>query len=86
MKVTQQKKFGPLKKTTKPPLNFCTCDSFGFQSQLWLGLRWCDTLSEVSHVIFFIFLVWGPKLLQLQNLGGGFVVFFRGSKLQLCES
>jgi len=24
----------------------------------------------------FFFWPWGPKLLQLQNLGGGFVVFF----------
>jgi len=30
---------------------------------------------------------WGPKLLQLQNLGGCFVVFFlRGPKSQLWES
>jgi len=31
--------------------------------------------------------LWGPKLLQLQNLGGCFVVFFlRGPKSQLWES
>ena len=47
------------------------------QDQFWLGLRWRGTLSEVSRVIFyFIFGLGGPKLLQLQNLGGGFVVFF----------
>jgi len=42
----------------------------------------------VPRVIFFIyFLPWGPKLLQLQNLGGCFVVFFlRGPKSQLWES
>jgi len=25
---------------------------------------------------YFLFLPWGPKLLQLQNLGGGFLVFY----------
>jgi len=30
--------------------------------------------------------LWGPKLLQLQNLGGCFIVFFRGPKSQLWES
>jgi len=30
---------------------------------------------------------WGPKLPQMQNLGGRFVVFFlRGPKSQLCKS
>jgi hypothetical protein len=28
----------------------------------------------------FFFLPWGPKLLQLQNLGGSFVVFFLGGQ------
>jgi len=38
----------------------------------------------VPHVSF---LPWGPKLLQLQNLRGRFVVFIRrGPKLQLRES
>jgi len=43
------------------------------------------TLSEVPHVIFFG--LGEPKLLQLQNFGGGFVVFFlRGPKSQLRKS
>jgi len=29
---------------------------------------------------------WGPKLPQMQNLGGGFVVFFRELKSQLWKS
>ena len=30
---------------------------------------------------------WGPKLPQMQNLGGRFLVFFlKGPKSQLCES
>ena len=56
--------------------------SFGPQSQFWLGLRWRGTLSEVPHVFSFLPKIglWGPKLLQLQNLGGGFVVFFLGGQ------
>jgi len=29
---------------------------------------------------------WGPKLLQLQNLGGCFVVFFLGAKIATLEN
>jgi len=82
-------RFWPLrKKTTKQPPKFCNCSSFGPQGWYWLGLCWRGTLSEVPHVIFFIFFcVGGPKLLQLQNLRGCFVVFFlRGPKSQLWES
>jgi len=45
----------------------------------------------VPRVIFYFFLqkigLGGPKVLQLQNLGGDFVVFFlRETKSQLHES
>jgi len=30
--------------------------------------------------VFFFFGLGGPKMLQLQNLGGGFVVFFLGGQ------
>jgi len=44
----------------------------------------------VAPVLFFLFFfcLEGPKLLQLQNLGGCFVVFFllKGPKSQLRES
>jgi len=75
------------KKTTKQPPKFCNCSSFGPQCWYWLGLRWRGTLSDVPRVIIYFFLPWEPKLLQLQNLGGCFVVFFlRGLKSQLWKS
>jgi len=78
----------PKTKTTKPPPKFCICGSFGPQGQFWLGLRWRGTLSEVPCVIFLQKIgLPGPKLLQLQNIKGGFVVFFlRGSKSQFRKS
>jgi len=88
--------FWPSKKNYKTTPKFCICGSFDPQCQFWLGLRWRGTLSEVPHVIFFYFYFGfrGPKLLQMQNLRGRFVVFFlrgqnrnfvkvRGLKLQL---
>jgi len=52
------------------------------QYQFWLGLRWRGTLSEVPRVIFlnFFFFAMGAKLLQMQNLGGRFEVFFLGGQ------
>jgi len=59
---------------------FCICGSFGPRCQFWLGLRGRGTLSEVPRVIIFIFIfdIGGLKLLQMQNLGGRFIVFFLG--------
>jgi len=65
----------------------CICGSFGPKANFD-----SVTLSEMPRVVFlFLFFTkigpWGPKLLQLQNLGGGFVVFFlRGPKSQLREN
>jgi len=71
----------PKKKNYKTAPKFCNCSSSGPQSWYWLGLRWRGTLNEVPRVIFLIlFLPWGSKLLQLQNLGGYFVVFFLGGQ------
>jgi len=78
----------PKKKTTKPSLKFCTYDSFGPPRLILTRSTWCSTLSEVPRVILLLFFVLGgPKLLQLQNLGGSFVVFFlSGPKSQLWKS
>jgi len=67
----------PKKKTTKQPPKFCNCSSFGpprqknfLKKNTWHPLR-VPRQRRPSQYQF-----WGPKLLQLQNLGGCFVVFF----------
>jgi len=64
----------PKKKTTKRPPKFCICNSFGPQGQKKIT---CGTSlrvprqrrpSQNCH--------WGPKLPQMQNLRGRFVVLF----------
>jgi len=70
----------PKKKTTKRPLSFATVVVFGPQDQFLIKkiiIITRDTTLRVPHQRRpSQNWSWGPKLLQLQNLGDGFVVFF----------
>jgi len=78
----------PKKKTTKQPLKFCNCSSFGPPRQKKIKKITRGTSLRVARQRRpSQYQPWGPKLPQLQNLGGCFVVFFlRGPKSQLWES
>ena len=78
----------PKKKTTKQPPKFCNCSSFGPQGKKKIKKITRGTSLRVSRQRRLSqYQLWGPKLLQLQNLGDCFLVFFlRGPKSQLWES
>jgi len=74
----------PKKKTTKQPPKFCNCSSFGPQGKKKKKKTRGTSLRVPRQRRPSQYQPWGPKLPQVQILGGCFVVFFlRGSKSQL---
>jgi len=71
----------PKKKTTKPAPKFCNCSSIGPPRPIFGKKITCGTSLRVprQHRPSQNWL-WWPKLLHMQNLGGGFVVFFLRAK------
>jgi len=67
----------PKKKNYKTAPKFCKCSSFGPQCQKKIKKLTRGTSLRVprQHRPSQIWL-WGPKLPHVQNIGGGFVVFF----------
>jgi len=58
---------------------FCNCSSFG---PPWQKKITCGTSFRVPRQRRpSQYQPWGPKLPHVQNLGGGFVIFFLGAKI-----